>query len=88
MAGTATAVSGAVTRHGDARAQQQAEAQAREQQPSAPPAAPAPAPAAPAPAPDAGADVVGQLKQLADLKDRGALTDAEFQAQKARILQM
>jgi hypothetical protein len=40
------------------------------------------APAAPAPKPD----VVDQLAKLADLHDRGALTDAEFQAQKAKLL--
>jgi hypothetical protein len=30
--------------------------------------------------------VVDQLAKLADLRDRGALTDAEFQAQKAKLL--
>ena len=31
-------------------------------------------------------DTIAQLKDLAALKDQGVLTDAEFQAQKARIL--
>jgi hypothetical protein len=31
-------------------------------------------------------DVVDQLTKLADLRDRGALTDAEFQVQKAKLL--
>ena len=31
-------------------------------------------------------DPIEQLKQLAELKNQGILTDAEFQAQKARIL--
>jgi len=31
-------------------------------------------------------DTVTQLKELADLKSQGILTDAEFQAQKAKIL--
>jgi hypothetical protein len=31
-------------------------------------------------------DPVEQLSKLADLRDRGVLTEAEFQAQKARIL--
>jgi hypothetical protein len=31
-------------------------------------------------------DVVDQLTKLADLRERGALTDAEFQAQKAKLL--
>jgi len=30
--------------------------------------------------------MVTQLKDLADLKDQGILTDAEFEAQKAKIL--
>jgi hypothetical protein len=31
-------------------------------------------------------DTVAQLKDLADLKAQGVLTDAEFEAQKAKIL--
>jgi len=31
-------------------------------------------------------NVIEQLKQLAELKDRGIFTDEEFAAQKARIL--
>ena len=33
-----------------------------------------------------GADMVTQLKELAELKSQGILTDAEFDAQKAKIL--
>jgi hypothetical protein len=33
-----------------------------------------------------GPDVADELSKLADLRDRGVLTDAEFQAQKAKIL--
>jgi hypothetical protein len=40
--------------------------------------------AAPAPA---AADPIAQLKELADLKAQGVLTDEEFAAQKARLLQ-
>jgi hypothetical protein len=47
--------------------------------------APAPEPAAPPPAAPA-VDPVAQLKDLAALKDSGALTDAEFEAEKAKIL--
>ena len=43
----------------------------------------APAPAAPA---SAGRDRIEQLKDLADLKDQGILTDEEFAAEKARVL--
>lgn len=59
--------------------------------PPPPPAAAAPVPAPPpAPAPAAGApsmdDKIAQLQQLAELKTAGVLTDAEFEAQKAKIL--
>jgi hypothetical protein len=42
--------------------------------------------AAPQAAPGPAPDPVERLAKLADLRDRGALTDAEFEAQKARIL--
>ena len=42
-------------------------------------------PAAPA-VPQAKPDIVDQLTKLADLRDRGVLTEAEFQAQKAKLL--
>jgi hypothetical protein len=48
--------------------------------------APAPAPPPPAPAAAPAADPLDQLKKLADLKAAGVLTDAEFDAQKAKIL--
>jgi hypothetical protein len=41
---------------------------------------------APAPAPAAGGDHVAELERLAKLRDSGALTDAEFEQQKAKIL--
>ena len=49
--------------------------------------APAPSPAAPAaPAAAGGVDLAGQLQQLADLKAQGILSDAEFEAAKAKLL--
>jgi Short C-terminal domain len=75
IAGTATAVSNRVSRRQANRWSQQEEAPAY----AAPPPAPQPA-AAPA------VDVVAQLKGLADLKDRGVLTQAEFDSQKAKLL--
>ncbi len=59
-------------------------------QPAASPTSPVPAPT-PASAPDPGPparvdEVIVQLERLAALRDTGILTDAEFQAQKARIL--
>ena len=87
IAGTATAVSGRVQRRQaekfasrDANIYAERE-QAYEQQVAPPPQAAPPPPAA---APQV--DVVGQLKELAELKDQGILTEAEFEAQKAKIL--
>ncbi|MEU8816578.1 SHOCT domain-containing protein [Actinoplanes sp. NPDC048796] len=93
VAGTASAVSGRVRHRQDGRwARQEAQDQ-MPQQPQQPAYAPPPQqvyvaapPAAAAPAaPDMSAKI-DQLKQLADLKSQGILTDAEFEAQKARIL--
>ena len=55
--------------------------------PPAPPAAPAPVPPPAAPAPPAAmGDKLAQLKQLGELLSAGVLTQAEFDQQKARIL--
>jgi hypothetical protein len=40
----------------------------------------------PAPAPPSGGDHIAELERLAKLRDSGALTDAEFEQQKAKIL--
>ena len=81
IAGTATAVSNRVSRRqGNRWAQQEDDQYARDQY-NAQQQQQQPAPAA-APAPD----TVTQLQKLADLKSQGVLTDAEFQAQKAKIL--
>lgn len=86
VAGTATAVSGRVQRrqaekYADRDAQIAAERdQAYEQQYAPPPPQAPPPPAAPA------TDMVTQLKELAELKTQGILTDEEFAAQKAKIL--
>ncbi len=88
VAGTATAVSNRVSRRQANRWTQQSEAQAYEQQQqyyAPPPQYVQPAPP-PAPAPAAAPDPISQLKELAELKNQGILTDAEFQAQKAKIL--
>src|SRR4051812_41890569 len=83
VAGTATAVSNRVSRRQGQRWQVKAEQDYADQQaqapPPPPPAAP-PAPAAPAP------DPIHQLKELAELKTQGILTEDEFAAQKAKIL--
>jgi hypothetical protein len=48
--------------------------------------APAPAPAAAASGSEGGDDQLAELERLAKLRDSGALTDAEFEQQKAKIL--
>ena len=84
VAGTATAVSNRVSRRQynrwsdqEAEQQQQAYEQQQAYQQQAPP------PAAAGPTTD---DKLEQLKQLGELKTAGVLTDAEFEAQKAKIL--
>jgi hypothetical protein len=80
IAGTATAVSGGVSRRQQARAEASAP-------PPAAPAAAAPAPAAPVAAAAPGSEeLIDQLGKLADLKAQGLLDDAEFAAAKARLL--
>jgi len=78
VAGTATAVSNRVSRRQAGRWAQQDQQQYDQQQYAQAPAAP--------PAEDAMDNKLGQLKDLADLKAQGVLTDAEFEAQKAKIL--
>lgn len=80
VAGTATAVSNRVSRRQGQRWASQQPA-ARDTAPPPPP--PPPPPAGPAPAP---VDRISALKELADLKSQGVLTDEEFAAEKARIL--
>ncbi|MGW0936559.1 SHOCT domain-containing protein [Streptomyces sp. NPDC002666] len=88
VAGTASAVSGRVQRRQQARfaeddseqlaeeqMRQQMQMQAAQQQAAQQQTAQAPAD-----------DLIGQLERLAELKKQGILTDAEFEAQKARLL--
>ena len=85
VAGTATAVSNRVSRRQGERWQAKAEQEAAPAAPARTRACPAAAPAPAAPGPPAR-DAVSQLKDLAELKSQGILTDAEFAAQKAKIL--
>jgi 3-hydroxyacyl-CoA dehydrogenase len=85
MAVRTTAVVGTAAVVGSHVANNQAQAQAQAAQAQAAPRE-APPQSAPAPAPAAALDRIAQLTQLAALKDAGALTEAEFEAQKARIL--
>jgi hypothetical protein len=79
VAGTATAVSNRVSRR---QGQKWA---AQEAPPPQPQAYAAPPPAAPQPA-AGGESRIEKLKDLADLKQQGILTEEEFAAEKARIL--
>jgi Short C-terminal domain len=87
VAGGAYAVGKHAQRNQQAEYDQEAriadlEAQQAQQQYAAPP----PPPPAAAPQVDTG-DMVKQLQDLKTLKDQGILTDAEFEVQKAKILQ-
>jgi hypothetical protein len=83
VAGTATAVSNRVSRR---------QAQRWQSQGSDPYGQPEPAYQSPPPqyqeppSPPPQQDMVQQLRDLAELKDQGILTEEEFAAQKARIL--
>ena len=98
---TAATVAVASSVHGRIQRRQQARWAAQDQDaaapapPPAPAAAAPPAPAAAAPVPPAPAapaqpadmsDRLAQLKQLGELLSAGILTQAEFDQQKARIL--
>jgi hypothetical protein len=78
IAGTATTVSNRVSRRQANRWSQQEAAQ--EPAPAAPMQEAAPTAAASAP------DPLAQLSELADLKERGILTDEQFAGQAMRIL--
>jgi Short C-terminal domain len=83
VAGTATAVSNRVSRRQANRWAAQEQPQQQEpppQQYAPPPPPPPPAPAAEAP------DMLDQLQKLGELRTAGVLTEAEFAAQKAKIL--
>ena len=82
IAGTATSVSNRVSRRQAGRWA----AQEQQQQAPAPTYAPPPPPPAAAPPAAGMEDKLAQLTQLGSLRDAGVLTDAEFEAQKARIL--
>jgi putative oligomerization/nucleic acid binding protein len=85
VAGTATAVSNRVSRRQAGRWQDQADAQAYQEQQYAPPPQQQYAP----PPPPQGEDMddkIASLTKLGQLRDQGILTDAEFEAQKAKIL--
>jgi len=86
VAGTATAVSNRVSKRQANKWETQADAEAYQQQEAAAAQAQyAPPQPAAAPAPSES-DKLAQLKELGELKTAGILTEAEFEAQKAKIL--
>jgi hypothetical protein len=87
VAGTATAVSNRVSRRQANRwsAQQEPAPPPQQQYQEPPPPAYAPPPPPPPPADDAP-DMLDQLQKLGELRAAGVLTEAEFAAQKAKIL--
>ena len=92
IAGTASATAGAVNRHQQSKAQEQADAAAYQEQQAAAQYAPppqqqyAPPPAAAPAAAPAGDDLIAKIQELAQLHQQGILTDAEFAAAKQRLL--
>jgi hypothetical protein len=88
IAGTATAVSGGMTRHANKKAMEQQQAEAYQQQQQAEQMAAAAAAAAPPPPPAAPAEdeTVAKLKEYADLKAQGILSEEEFASAKAKLL--
>jgi hypothetical protein len=86
VAGTATAVSNRVSRRQAGRWAQQAQDDAYQQQAYQQQAYAEPAPQPAAAATPSMEEKLAQLKELGQLRDQGVLTDAEFEAQKARIL--
>ena len=82
VAGTATAVSNRVSRRQAGRwAAQDSNQQPQQQQYQEPQYAPPPPPAAPP-----ADDKITRLTQLGELKNSGVLTEEEFTAEKAKIL--
>jgi putative oligomerization/nucleic acid binding protein len=77
VAGTATAVSNRVSRRQAERWSQQEQGYPPQQEYAQPP---------PPPETDDRDKQIAQLKELADLKAQGILTEEEFAAQKAEIL--
>ena len=88
IAGTATSVSNRVSRRQAGRwAEQDQQQQAQQQQQYQEQAQQAPPPVAPAAPAATDMDAkLAQLKDLGELKAQGILDDAEFEAQKDRIL--
>jgi Short C-terminal domain len=83
---TAATVAVASSVHGRVQRRRQQRWAAQDQAAGLAPPAPLPSPEAAPPSRASSADMSERLAQLSDLKNAGVLTDAEFDEQKARIL--
>lgn len=79
VAGTATAVSDSVSRRGAQRADERAPSQAAQYQAAQSQASQQQAAATPG-------DTMAKIRELADMRSQGLLTDEEFAAAKAQVL--
>lgn len=79
VAGTATAVSDSVSRRGAQRADERAQSQAAQYQAAQSQASQQQAAATPG-------DTMAKIRELADMRSQGLLTDEEFAAAKAQVL--
>lgn len=86
IAGTATVVSNRVSRRQGQRWAAQSQPEPQYQEPAPVAYEPPPAPAPESAAAESATDRIAALKDLAELHEAGVLTDAEFSAEKARIL--
>jgi hypothetical protein len=86
VAGTATAVAGGVSRRRSRKYAEKENAAIADQQAAYNQGAADAAPAPPPPPAPGGDDTIAKLKQLGELHASGVLTDAEFEAQKAKVL--
>lgn len=86
IAGTATAVSGNVARSQQQTAQHQAAVKQAQVDQAVQQALSQQQPVAPPPPAPSGIDLVSQLQQLADLRAAGMLSEADFEAAKAKLL--
>lgn len=85
VAGTASAVGGAMRNHQERAAEERAEADAWDAEQTVPVRPAPPAPAAPPPA-SGSADLLTELERLGQMQQQGLLTADEFAAAKQRLI--
>ena len=85
VAGTASAVGGAMRNHQERAAEERAEADAWDAEQTVPMRPAPPAPAAPPPA-SGSVDLLTELERLGQMQQQGLLTADEFAAAKQRLI--